>query len=283
MNPERMFQLLQKCEWEKLLEYEYMYQKEIINNPSLKSTFDKYFISSLLDDLKNKNDKTYSYVILKRVYQRFLQHRNKTYNIPEEIFEKLIIYYLEILQFQKEIKTAQHIANTWNHLDVCKTYLLTQPKEIKHSKNDSIKISENSNIKKENHTIPLFKSKQEFEFFYAIREYYPNYLTYPNVAISCVINYQKIQHHLNNNEKNYFFKSIIDSVVFIQTENNFEPKFYFELDSIYHDKEEQQLKDIMKDKFFSLAGQRLIRIRAKDNKNLIRNDFKKMIQEILSS
>jgi len=78
-----------------------------------------------------------------------------------------------------------------------------------------------------------------------------------------------------------FFKAIIDNVVFIQTENNFEPKFYFELDSVYHDEEEQQIKDKIKDKFFSLAGQRLIRIRARDNKNLIRNDFKKLIEEIL--
>jgi hypothetical protein len=281
MNQEKIFQLLQKSEWEKLLDYEYTNQEEIICNPILKSLFDNHFINTLLDDLKNRNDKTYSYVILKRVYQRFLQHRNKTYDIPEKTFEKLVIYYLEILQFQKEIRVAKHIANNWNHLDECQMFLKTQPKEIQHSNNDNIKISENSNIIKVNHVIPLFKSKQEFEFFYAVRDYYPNYLTYPNVALSCVINYQKIQHHLNSHEKNYFFKAIIDNVVFIQSENNFEPKFYFELDSIYHDTEEQQSKDKIKDKFFSLAGQRLIRIRARDNRNLIRQDFKKMIQEIL--
>ena len=281
MNQEIMFQLLQKCEWEKLLEYEYSYQKEIINNPILKSIFDKYFISLLLDDLKKKNDKTYSYVILKRVYQRFIQHRNKTYNIPDEIFEKLIIYYLEILQFQNEMKMAQHIANTWNHLDVCKTYLINHSKEIKHSNDDNIKISENSNIKKENHIIPLFKSKQESEFFYAIREYYPNYFTYPNVAISCIIDFKKIKDNLSNQEKDYFFKAIIDSVVYEQINDNFIPKLYFELDSIYHDSKEQILKDTMKDKFFSLAGQKLIRIRSKLDKNLVRNDFKRLIKELI--
>jgi len=164
MNQETVFQLLQKSEWEKLLDYEYSNQEEVVSNPILKSIFDKYFIDSLLNDLKNKDDKTYSYVILKRVYQRFLQHRNKTYNIPDKTFENLVIYYLEILQFQKEIRVAQHIANNWNHLDECQMFLQTQPKEIEHSSTENIKISENSNIIKESHIIPLFKSKQEYEF-----------------------------------------------------------------------------------------------------------------------
>jgi hypothetical protein len=281
MEQEKILQLMKNCNWETLLDYELENRKQIINNPIIKTAFDNYFITTLLDDLKKRNDKIYSYIILKRVYNRFLHHRYKTYKIAEKDFEKLVVYYLEILKSQDKIKIAKQIAKNWVNLQECQDFLKTQPKEMQHSNSENIKVTENVNISKEKHIISLFKSKQEFEFFYAIREFYPNYLTYPNVAISCIIDYDKIKDKLENNEKDYFFKAIIDIVVFIQSEYNFEPKFYFELDSHYHDSKEQQAKNKIKDKFFSLAGQQLIRIRAKNNKSLNRQDFKKLIQEIL--
>jgi hypothetical protein len=286
MTSEKIFQLLQQSKWEELLEFERNNRKEIVNDILMKQVFDTYFIDALLLDLEKKEDKLYSYVILKNVYQRFIQHRNLTYNISEESFEKLVIQYLKSLQSQNELKTANHIANTWVHLDDAKEFIdeykKTQPKEISHSREEIVKVSINPNIQKENHMISLFKSKQEYEFFYAIREYYPNYFTYPNVAISCIIDYEKIKNNLIQKERDYFFKAIVDNVVYVQTNENFIPKFYFELDSIYHDLEAQKEKDKIKDKFFSLSGQKLIRIRATENNQLSRMDFKQMISEILS-
>ena len=226
MEIEKIYQLLAKNEWEELLDYEYKNRKNIIANPMLKSIFDKYFINSLLDNLKNRNDKTYSYLILKKVYNRFLHHYKITYNISKNIFEKLVIYYLEILQYQEEIMIANRVANDWDYLEECRIFIKFQSKDIENFKNDTIRVSKNSNIINENYSIPLFKSKQEYEFFYAIREYYPNYFIYPNVALSCIIDYTKIRDNLNNKEIDYFFKAIIDNVVFSQSENNFKPSFY---------------------------------------------------------
>lgn len=284
-NNEEIFQLLQQNKWDELLNFESKNRAKIISDPLLKQVFDTFFIDALILDLNNKNDHLNNYIILKRIYSRFLQHYDKTYNIPKEKFEKIVLIFLESLESQNELKMAYSVAKSWSHLlhakEIISSYEQNQLQEINHSTDETIKVSINPNVKKENHSINLFKSKQEYEFYYAIREHYPNYLTYPNVALSCLMDYQKIENNLNTKEKDYFFKAVIDNVVFIQSNDNFEPKFYFELDSIYHDTDKQKKNDKIKDKIFSLSGQKLIRIRHKNNLNLKREDFKKLIQEVL--
>lgn len=85
-------------------------------------------------------------------------------------------------------------------------------------------------------TTKLFKSRQEQNFFEAIREVFPTYHPYPNVAVSCIIDYEAIKRNITPEERDYFFKAIIDSVVF-DSINGYEPKFFIELDSHYHDNE----------------------------------------------
>ena len=284
---EDIFKLLEASEWDKLLEIESQYRQFILNDNMTKQIFDIYFIDAVISHVEDSKDKLYGSLILGKVYYRFIHRWNKEYSIPDKKFEKLVIIYLKILQSLKETSQAYQIAKNWIHLEYAEQltieYEKINPRELEHTKDDVIKVSENSNIQNVNHTIPLFKSRQENEFFYAIREYYPNYFTYPNVAVSCIIDYQKIKDSLSGEEKDYFFKAIVDSVVYEQTDDNFIPKLYFELDSIYHDNTKQISKDKMKDKFFSLAGQKLIRIRSKLNTNLVRNDFKKLIKELIKN
>ena len=285
MTTEEIFKLLEESKWDELLDFEYKYRSDIINNPSIKQVFDKYFIDALILDLEHGKEQIYSYLIFKRVYQRFIQHRNIIYQIPEETFERFVIIYLKSLQVQN-VTLAYNVSKKWSHLEDSQKFILdyekNQSKIIKHSTEDSIEMKINPNIQEKNHTINLFRSKQEYEFFYAIREYYPNYFTYPNVAVSCIIDYKKIKNNLTAKEKDYFFKAIIDNVVYVQTDKNFISNFYFELDSIYHDGEKEIEKDKMKDKIFSLSGQKLRRIRAINNNNLLRKDFKRLINEVLN-
>ena len=95
INIEEIFHLLQQNKWEELLDFERDNQKEIISTPVIKKVFDDYFMDALILDIENRKDDVYGYVILKRVYQRFIQHRNRTYNIPDEKFEKVVITYLK--------------------------------------------------------------------------------------------------------------------------------------------------------------------------------------------
>ena len=282
---ERIYKLLQEYNWEELLLLERKYRDEILKDKTIKYLFDNYFFDAVINYTKTVQDKLYCSIILTKIYKRFIQVKNKGYNIQDDKFEDFVKIYLQILEFNKEKDLAYTIAKKWPHLqeaqDIIQNYENINLTELKHSSKESVKVTINSCITKEDYTISLFKSKQEFEFFNAIRELYPNDFTYPNVAISCILDFNKIQDKLATNERDYFFKSIIDCVVYLPTENNFKPIYFFELDSSYHDTIKQKEKDLIKDNFFSLAGKTLYRIRPKGKQTLCREDFKKLIKEIL--
>ena len=63
---------------------------------------------------------------------------------------------------------------------------------------------------------------QEVDFFMGVRDVYQMFVVYPNVALSCVIDFKKIQKSLSEEEKTFFFRGIIDCVVFDQ-HNNYKP------------------------------------------------------------
>ena len=152
------------------------------------------------------------------------------------------------------------------------------PKIIEHSQSKQIRVTENRKIVNEDYTTSLFKSRQEEEFFMGVREAFPMYTVYPNVALSCVINFDKIKIHLSQEERAFFFKGIIDCVVF-DHHKSYKPTRFYELDSSYHDSLEQKQKDSYKDNILSLAGQRLNRIRQTLG-NQGRNEFMILVKEM---
>ena len=94
------------------------------------------------------------------------------------------------------------------------------------------------------------------------------------------MNWQLIKDELTKKEKDYFFKGIVDFVVFDQAEG-FKPVHFFELDSIFHDNEEVKAKDNLKDSIFSKAGVKIRRIRKQD-KSVNRQEFIKLIRELMN-
>lgn len=82
--------------------------------------------------------------------------------------------------------------------------------------------------------INLFKSHQEENFFEAIRKSFPTYHPYPNVSLSSVLDFGAIKKELNDKERDYFFRAVIDSVVF-DSSKGYRPMHFIELDSHYHD------------------------------------------------
>lgn len=280
-----IYNLLKENKFEELLQFEDEHRKEIINNPLLKNIFDDYFIQCFVKYLNSSTDIIYSNILSRSIYSRFIHHRKLTYSIKDNDFDEFIKKYIQILSKLNKLQHAYNVAKKFSYLNISKNIIdkfeNENPINVKHSVDDKINISHNNNISKENFTINLFKSIQESTFFYSIIDYYPNFMTYPNVSLSCLIDFKKIEEKLNINEKEYFFKAVIDCVVFKQDNNNFIPKYFFELDSIYHDKPEQKEKDIIKDKILGLAGQKLFRIRAKCNQNISKEEFRNLIEEVI--
>lgn len=125
---------------------------------------------------------------------------------------------------------------------------------------------------------PLFKSEQEKLFNQALKDVFPNFFIYPNVAVSNLFDFEEIKQHLTPDERDYFFKSIIDFVIYDPID--YTPKFFFEVDSIYHDTAEATIKDNKKNNFFDVAGLKLHRIRLQTDSLTNKHDFIREIRKM---
>ena len=176
---------------------------------------------------------------------------------------------------------AYNYAKNWEELNIAKEIIFEyKKKEVKNTQHEVISIKKYENSSKEKCTIKLFKSKQEFNFFKAVIQTHQNFFTYPNVALSCLIDFEKIKDELSSAERDYFFKAIVDCVVFSVKDNNYEPINFYELDSYYHDNVRVINNDRMKTKIFEVSGLKLIRIRPKNNESPNIEQVIKAIEDI---
>lgn len=281
IDRETIFQLVNKKEWQKLIDTfkvndNYTF---ISNDTVLKPFIDKYFVDELLSKSSMENDPAYKYYL----QTFFILHQGEkfSFRLNDDNFKKLII---KIVEVEKELARAYDYALYFPEVEICKQtiekFKERQPKYIQHSQETELVVTENKNVSSVDSSVGIFKSLQEYHFYKAIRDVFQMFLVFPNVALSAVIEFDKIKGKLNNDEKSYFFKALIDCVI-IDTEDNYKPKKFIELDSPYHDTEVQKQKDSMKDKILAVAGQRLIRIRRITYKEDER-DFVKLIRETLS-
>ncbi len=162
-------------------------------------------------------------------------------------------------------------------IELIRDYDRTQPKIVEHSQQRTIQVTVNNEVEPVDSTISLFKSKQEYNFYRAVREVYSTCLVFPNVAVTALVDFDQIKHFLDQNERSYFFKALVDCVVF-DAENSFKPFKMLEFDSVYHDSEKQQANDRIKDKIMAKAGHKLIRIRIKTV--MSEQDLTRLIREV---
>jgi len=277
---ENILQLVSKQAWRQLIDEfrDNNNYKAICSDDFLKSIIDKYFIDELLTNSTLNNDPEYKYYL-----ETFCQlHDGSSYDflLKECDYKKLIVKIVEVEQI---LNYAYNYAIKFPEEPICKKvieeYREKLPKYVSHSQEREIIVTENRNIRDFDARIGLFKSQQEYHFYRATIEVFPNFLVIPNVALSAVIDYNQIKDNLTKEEGSYFFKALIDCAV-VDTENNFRAIKFIELDSIYHDTEEQKQKDKMKDNILSVAGQKLLRIRRTSNKDG-QTKFAKLIRETL--
>lgn len=277
---EPIFQLVNQKEWQKLIDIfknndNYLF---ISNDPVLKPLIDQYFIDELLSKSSMDKDPAYKYYL----QTFFILHQGDKYSfeLSDTNFQKLIV---KIVEVEKELARAYDYALHFPEAEICKQTIQKfkdqQPKFVEHSQEFELVVTENKNISDIDSSIGIFKSIQEYQFYKAVREVFQMFLVFPNVALSAVIDFNKIQDQLTREEKSYFFKALIDCVI-IDTEDNYKPKKFIELDSPFHDTEVQKQKDSMKDKILAVAGQKLMRVRRTTYKE-DEKDFIKLIRETL--
>lgn len=155
------------------------------------------------------------------------------------------------------------------------------PEQLAEARQAATKIDVVSKKESEAKTIRLFKSRQEENFYSALKESFPQYLIYPNVAVSCVIDLNRIRKDLTAAEIDYYFKSILDFVLFDPL-NNYEPIYFFELDSKFHDSDSARRNDGMKNAICRAAGVKLVRLRSSLISETEVDNFKKLVIDLIA-
>lgn len=132
--------------------------------------------------------------------------------------------------------------------------------EVDHPERDRVHVTVTTPATEALHSLSLFKSDQEAAFFHALRAVFQTYTPYPNVALSSLIDFEAIRPRLSAEERGFFFKGIVDCVLF-DPHDGYRPVHFFELDSAHHDEPDRQEKDGYKDRIIAAAGHRLYRVR----------------------
>lgn len=276
---EQIYQLTFGKQWLELLDLVYKYSRIASTDELVMSavrTFENEFFEELDRGITKDNLET----LLEKL---FLLDKGKIYQLSKERSGRIVVELVKLYKSKGLTKQAYDYAKFYPKNEICAEVIseyegALPTKVITHSQTQTIRVIQNNNIANVNYTTSLFKSRQEMEFFMAVREVFQMFVVYPNVSISCLINFDKIKNELSSEEKSFFFKGIVDCVVFDQ-HNNYKPIKFFELDSPHHDLQEQKLRDNYKNNILALAGQKLYRIR-KISDRQGKTEFIKLIREI---
>lgn len=279
LNPEQVYQLLAQKKWSDLVKLLHDYYKVIPSDYALDAAF-KMFESELIRNFDEfQQDENFE----KNLSNLYLIHAVKFYCFSDATANKLIVELAKNCDKKGDLPQAYYYASKFPQDSFCanviEKYSQALPKVVAHSQSQKIRVTENKNVSATNYTISLFKSPQEHDFFMAARIVFQMYIVYPNVALSTLIDFKKIETKLSPDERKYFLTGVVDCVVFDQ-HNNYTPVHFFELDSSLHDSEEQIKKDRMKDNILAIAGKTLYRIRKESHGQGI-TEFMKLINEVV--
>lgn len=278
INQEEIYQLLAQKRWDSLLRFVWHNLTLVDSDPIIQHAIETCE-TEFFKDLETEDNKERHINNLESFY---VLHKESKHILSEEKF-RVITVELTKLWRDKDLKQAYSRAKHFPNDDFCreviKEYEDSVPKQVLHSQNQVIQVTENKNISEGDGRRTLFKSMQEREFFAAVREVFVMFTVYPNVALSSILDFNSIKDSLSSSERDFYFKGVVDCVVFDHHKELYEPKFFYELDSIYHDSPKQLRKDKYKDNIFSAAGQRLFRIR-RIGKNQKKGDFIELIRDI---
>ncbi len=281
MNREEILRLMQNKDWVSLIQkfkvnsiYDSI-QDDII----LLKIIEDNFVTELITGNSFRTDAAYSFYL----EQFYLLHKGEKFKfkLKENDFEKLIqkiaSEHYESGRLDIAVKYADEFPENTKCKRILEEYHKEQAKIIYHSQSHKITLKLNDKISEIDNTTSLFKSKQEYRFYKAVREVFQSYMVFPNVGINAVVDFDSIKSNLTDEERRFYFMGLIDCVV-IDQEKDYKPIKFVELDSTTHDNEKQQKNDRMKDKIIGLAGHRLYRIRTA-NQEISENDFKSLIRE----
>jgi hypothetical protein len=284
-DQEKIYQMLYEKQWMSLCETLFTaskYSKDsdinLTSDPIVLQAI-KVFENEFLSDIETlpieKKSKIYKEAV------PLLQMEKKLFS--EKFNSELVKSKLNFLYENDRNSLMSYISTNQNHplaKKLIKKVKSKNPEVFANARQEKVSIKSTSTINGVPKTINLFKSPQERYFFEAMRAVYPTYHPYPNVALSCILDFKKIEDLLTPGEKKFYFKSIIDCVVF-DSNKEYKPLFFFELDSSYHDNEKSKINDALKKSIFEKANVKLVSIRHDNANEASKENFEKIILDLV--
>lgn len=275
---ESLFTLLYEKKWDDIAKILYKNPKLLQTDPVIKQAIQlfetEFFADTEVLDSKEK--------------LKIFEYPGLVVELSQKSFSSSFVdrFLDEKLAILKELESDTLISFAASHQDrplakeILKEIQSKRPESIADARRQNLSIKSTNTDSSHAKTIKLFKSKQEELFFEAVRKSFPTYHPYPNVALSCILDFEVIKGKLNQAQKDYFFRSIIDSVVF-DTASGYQPRYFIELDSPFHDNDRAKANDAMKDAIFEAANVKLIRIRAYDISECTVENFQNLVLEVM--
>ncbi|AAO58200.1 DUF2726 domain-containing protein [Pseudomonas syringae group genomosp. 3] len=275
---EQWFTLLAQKDWEAIGKIIYQKKKAKVQDPFL-TQMTGFFESEFF---------TFAEPLPPAERSRQFEYTNLIIELNQHGFSQGFVdrFVDERLKLMQETKHTAllNYAQTHQHRPLAKeiiqSFLRAKPEAVSASLRTNMTVRATEVTPGEPKTIRLFKSKQEENFYEAVRRVFPTFHPYPNVALSCVLDYQAIKDQLSEKARSYFFRGIVDSVVF-DVGSGYVPKYFIELDSSFHDDPQAQANDLLKDAIFRAANTKLIRIRPLDAKASSVEEFERLVRELM--
>lgn len=278
MDREELFQLIFKKKWPEVMAAVYRHHREVASDDVSRlavQTFTDEFFAHLEKDAIDED----TAVALQYIY---LSHTEGRFKVDGPRYRSLVVNLAKSRLERNDLSGAYSYAKSLPEEKFCasviKKYEDSLPKRVEHSQSHRIKVTENRNVAEVDGRRTLFRSKQEREFFAALKDVFHQHIVYPNVSVTSVVDFEKVRDRLTPEERDYFFRAIIDCVVFDYEDGLYQPILFYELDSAYHDDPIRKAKDTQKDRILAAAGQRLRRIRT-TGAAINREEFIKLIRE----
>jgi len=278
IDRELVFSLLLKKEWKEIASLLHKNPSFLKNDPVAKQAIN-LFESEFFSDIESLTDSEK----LKHIEYPSLLIELSSKSFSDTFIQRIVESKLTLLK-KAESPSLISYANSHQKYELAREILTEiqnkKPENIADARRQHVSINSTDTEQGYPKTIKLFKSKQEQYFFEAIRRSFPTYHPYPNVALSSVLDYDEIKYSLSNEHKNYFFRALIDSVVF-DSAKDYEPLYFIELDSPFHDTENAIKKDKLKNEIFEFANTKLIRIRVHSQSECTVDKFQELVVEVM--
>ncbi len=129
----------------------------------------------------------------------------------------------------------------------------------------------------------VFNSPLEFTIYQIMVQLCPNHLVFPNCSLQSIMSYDRMKESVPPDLFRYYLQSSVDIVVVSSI--TYLPLIAIELDSIWHDTEHQQRKDLQKDELFATANIPFLRLRpvGSPSEGAIREQVAQHVDELVRS